>query len=92
MGEGTKQKKIKEGILQGVSSFISKNQDKVPGISVFDVLMNVDCRSAKVFIKSERYSNVSALVKHKTKIYSEIKEVIKSKYLPTIDFVYLEDE
>ena len=92
MEEGSRHKKIKEGITQGVSSFIYKNPDKVDDMSVFDVFLTPDCMNAKVFISCDNIKAFKALTKLKGKIYEEIKGVFQSKYLPTIDFIQLKDE
>lgn len=92
MQEGSKLQKIREGIIQGTSSFISRNHDKVGELSVYDVLMNTDLRSAKVFISCDNISGVKKLNHFKPKIYSAIKEVIESKYLPSIEFIQVKNE
>lgn len=90
MEEGTtKQKKIKEGIFHGMSSFISENRDKVDGVSVYDVFLSKDCRLAKIFINTSKPGQVSEVAKYKPKIYNKIKEAISSKYLPSIEFIDL---
>lgn len=92
MREGSKKQKIKEGIYQGVSCFICKNQDKVGEMSVFDVLLSDDLRSAKVFISCNNISALDKLTRCKAKVYEEIKTVFESKYLPTINYIFYKDE
>lgn len=92
MDEGTKHEKIKEGITQGISSFIYKNQDKVGDMTVFDVFLTQDCMAAKIFISCDNFSAVEKLTKFKSKIYEEIKNIYQSKYLPSIEFIQIRNE
>jgi len=92
MHEGSKHQKIKEGITQGISSFIYKNPDKVGSMSVYDVFLTPDCMAAKVFISCDNISAVEKLKKLKNKIYDEIKTIYQSKYLPSIEYIQIKDE
>ena len=90
MPEGSKYRKITEGIKQGLSSFIFKNPDKVGELSVYDVLLSQDLRTAKVFISCHNISEITKLIRNKHAIYEEIKSVISSKYLPSIEYIHSE--
>lgn len=89
---GSKLQKIQSAISKGVEIYLNKNRDKFSDLHVFDVLVYEDCRIAKVFVRSSKSSKIGPRDINKAQVSEEIKKLFSSKYLPSLEFIFTNDQ